>query len=191
MGSTVLDAGTSPVPAVHLYAHCLRDQRGGVALLAINTDRDAAHDLVTPIAAGRYTLTAKDLMETSVDLNGTPLKLGVHDALPEMKGKPALAGAGDAGAGEYYVPGFPERGQCELPVIKQGAVRVYRCQPLPYGRGSDWGRKRRRRRKIKMAADERRSTPISKYGAGARGRGRRSACLHGTDTTRRKPGRYR
>ena len=132
MGSTVLDAGTSPVPAVHLYAHCLRDQRGGVALLAINTDRDAAHDLVTPIAAGRYTLTAKDLMETSVELNGAVLKLGVHDALPELKEQAGTRGPGDAGAGEHYVPRFPERGQCELPVSYTKKKLVGRRKRLPH-----------------------------------------------------------
>lgn len=110
MGSTVLDAGASPAPAVHLYAHCLRDQRGGVALLAINTDRDAAHDLVTPIAAGRYTLTAKDLMETSVELNGSVLKLGVHDALPEMKGKPAPAGPVTLAPASITFLAFPSAG---------------------------------------------------------------------------------
>jgi heparanase len=110
MGSTVLDAGTSPAPAVHLYAHCLRDQPGGVALLAINTDLDAAHDLVTPIPAGRYTLTAKDLMETSVELNGTTLKLGVHDALPELKSKPAPAGPVTLGPASITFLAFPSAG---------------------------------------------------------------------------------
>jgi heparanase 1 len=110
MGSTVLNAGTSPVPAVHLYAHCLRDQPGGVALLAINADRDATHDLVTPIAAGRYSLTARDLMETSVELNGSVLKLGVYDALPEMKGKPAPAGPVTLAPASITFLAFPNAG---------------------------------------------------------------------------------
>jgi heparanase len=42
MGATVLKPGPSPVPSLHLYAHCLRDTPGGVALLAINTDRNAS-----------------------------------------------------------------------------------------------------------------------------------------------------
>ena len=110
MGNTVLNAGTSPVPAVHLYAHCLRDQPGGVALLAINADRDAAHDVVTPIPSGRYTLTAKDLMETSVELNGAALKLGVHDALPEMKSKPAPAGPVTLAPASITFLAFPNSG---------------------------------------------------------------------------------
>jgi hypothetical protein len=110
MGSTVLDAGTSPAPAVHLYAHCLRDERGGVAVLAINTDRDAAHELITPIPGGRYTLTAKDLMETSVELNGAPLKLGVHDALPELKSKAAPAGSMTLAPASITFLAFPSAG---------------------------------------------------------------------------------
>ncbi len=92
MGETVLDAGTAPAPGVHLYAHCLRGHPGGVALLAINADREASHDLSVPIGADRYSLTAKGLLETSVELNGRELKTGAQDALPEMTGEPAHAG---------------------------------------------------------------------------------------------------
>src|SRR5580704_12226203 len=44
MGTTVLDPGLSE-SNLHLYSHCLRGQPGGVALLAINTDRSAAQSL--------------------------------------------------------------------------------------------------------------------------------------------------
>lgn len=43
MGSTVLKLTASSDPNVHLYAQCLRDRPGGVAVLAINADRDATH----------------------------------------------------------------------------------------------------------------------------------------------------
>jgi hypothetical protein len=92
MGTTVLDVGSSPAPAVHLYAHCLRGQPGGVALLAINTDRTASHDLATPIRSERYTLTARNLLDSSVELNGRELKMGPHDGMPEMRGEPAAEG---------------------------------------------------------------------------------------------------
>lgn len=92
MGTTVLDVGSSPAPAVHLYAHCLRGQPGGVALLAINTDRAASHDLATPIRSERYTLTARNLLDSSVELNGRELKMGPHDAMPEIRGEPAAEG---------------------------------------------------------------------------------------------------
>ena len=44
MGTTVLDAGPSPSENLHLYAQCLRGKPGGVTLLAINADREAARD---------------------------------------------------------------------------------------------------------------------------------------------------
>jgi hypothetical protein len=87
MGTTVLDAGPSPSPNLHLYAHCLHNQPGGVALLAINADRTTAQALTIPITAERYTLTAHDLTETHVQLNGTDLELGAGDALPLLKGQ--------------------------------------------------------------------------------------------------------
>ncbi|MGH9695196.1 MAG: hypothetical protein ACRD5Z_13690, partial [Bryobacteraceae bacterium] len=86
MGTTVLDAGNSPAPTLHLYAHCLRGQPGGVAVLAINTDREASQSLEIPTEADRYTLTAQNLSDTSVQLNGTELKLGARDALPQLNG---------------------------------------------------------------------------------------------------------
>jgi heparanase len=92
MGTTVLEAGASPAISLHLYAHCLRGQPGGVALLAINADRAASHEIEVPAAAERYTLTANDLMGTSVELNGSELKLGAEDALPPITGKPTKAG---------------------------------------------------------------------------------------------------
>ena len=92
MGTTVLDAGTSPVATVHLYAHCLRGQSGGVAVLAINTDRQRSHDLAFPLKGESYTLTSKNLMGASVELNGSELKVGAHDVLPEMPGRPTSAG---------------------------------------------------------------------------------------------------
>jgi hypothetical protein len=92
MGTTVLDAGPSPSPNLHLYAHCLRHQPGGVALLAINADRTAAQELDVPTASERYTLTATDLMDNKVELNGNELKLGSNGDLPQLTGKPQSSG---------------------------------------------------------------------------------------------------
>lgn len=88
MGRTVLDAGISPVAAVHLYAHCLPGRPGGVAVLAVNTDRGMAHALAAPPASRSYTLTAKDESGSAVLLNGSELKLGAGDALPSLEGRP-------------------------------------------------------------------------------------------------------
>ncbi|MCX6633157.1 MAG: cellulase family glycosylhydrolase [Candidatus Solibacter sp.] len=92
MDATVLDAGSSGSDSVHLYAHCLRGTNGGVAVLAINTDAGAAHELAIPLQADRYTLTAKDTMDTRVDLNGAELKLTPGGDVPALTGVPAPSG---------------------------------------------------------------------------------------------------
>ncbi len=92
MGATVLDAGPSPSPHLHLYAHCLAGHPGGVALLAINADRSAAHALELPSGSRRYTLSAHDLLDRTVQLNGSDLALGAGDSLPDLPGITAPAG---------------------------------------------------------------------------------------------------
>jgi len=91
MGSTVLDSGVPVRAGLHAYAHCLRDTPGGVALLLINTDRAASETVALPAAAERYTLTSRDLLSRSVELNGKPLALA-GDALPALTGAPVPAG---------------------------------------------------------------------------------------------------
>jgi hypothetical protein len=92
MGTTVLDAGQSPSENLHLYAQCLRGTAGGVTLLAINADESSAQTIAIPTGAERYTLTSADLMSAEVELNGSELKLGAVDALPEQKGTNVHAG---------------------------------------------------------------------------------------------------
>lgn len=92
MGTVVLDPGASPAPSLHLYAHCLRGEAGGVAVLVINADRAASQSLRIPVAAQRYTLTAQDLLKSDVQLNGSELKLGADDALPPLTGLQAPSG---------------------------------------------------------------------------------------------------
>jgi hypothetical protein len=88
MGTTVLDPGSPSAPGLHLYAHCLRSKSGGVALLVINADRAASGTLELPAPAGRYTLTADHLTDTSVRMNGRELRLGAGDELPSLEGEP-------------------------------------------------------------------------------------------------------
>ena len=88
MGTTVLDPGVSASPQLHLYAHCLRGQQGGVALLAINKDRTHAQSLGLSTSASRYTLTAADLTTTNTKLNGRDLRLDAHGELPSLRGEP-------------------------------------------------------------------------------------------------------
>ena len=91
MGTTVLDAVAPIQPGLHLYAHCQRGAPGGVALLVINTDRNAPHWLVLPTASVRYTLDATNLLDEQVRLNGRTLALEPRDKLPTLTGAPTAA----------------------------------------------------------------------------------------------------
>ena len=92
MGTSVLNPGPSPAESLHLYAHCLRNVPGGVALLVINTDRATAQSLELSTQADRYTLTAQDLEDTRVLLNGSELRLSANDDLPPLAGLPTQSG---------------------------------------------------------------------------------------------------
>lgn len=91
MGTIVLDAGPSR-EGLHLYAHSLRGHPGGVALLVINNDKTASQSIELATAAERYTLTAKNLTDRVIQLNGNELKLGPNDALPALKSTPTKPG---------------------------------------------------------------------------------------------------
>ena len=89
MGSVVLDAGEQLDPHTYIYAHCLRDSPGGVAVVALNTHRGATSKLTIPGVSERYTLSAEDSLEThTVLLNGAVLALDEDFGLPELTGKP-------------------------------------------------------------------------------------------------------
>jgi hypothetical protein len=91
MGSTVLDAGASS-EGFHVYAQCLPGQRGGVTVLAINTSRSVPRSLNLPFAAERYTLSARNVDDTSVQLNGKQLATQGNGDLPELQGQRIPAG---------------------------------------------------------------------------------------------------
>jgi heparanase len=91
MGATVLDPHTSPIPNVYVYAHCLQNHPGGVSLLVINADRQQVHEITSPSDAERYTLTAKQLQDTSVQLNGKTLQLR-DDDMPQFLVQSTRAG---------------------------------------------------------------------------------------------------
>ena len=94
MGETVLESGVPVQAGLHVYAHCLRNRPGGVALLAINTDKSTARTLTLP-AAERYTLSAPggNTPARRVHLNGVELALGPNDELPEFKPEATAEGA--------------------------------------------------------------------------------------------------
>lgn len=91
MGTVVLDAGSSR-EGLHLYAHCLRNSSGGVALLAINNSRTASSSIEIPVTSERYTLAADVLESQTMRLNGKPLQLRVGDELPAIIGAREPAG---------------------------------------------------------------------------------------------------
>ena len=68
------------------------DKHGGVTLLAINASRDQSQTVDIASQSKRYTFTATDLLEKTVDLNGGELALGSGDTLPELKGIANRAG---------------------------------------------------------------------------------------------------
>jgi heparanase len=93
MGTTVLDAGDAPrQQGLYLYAHCLRDHPGGSAILAINSDKTTSREIALPAAYTQYTLTASNLMDSSVMLNGVELKLTPSGDLPSLDGIQHKAG---------------------------------------------------------------------------------------------------
>jgi hypothetical protein len=92
MGTTVLDSGVPVREGLHLYAHCLAGQSGGVTLLAINNSRSRAESIEVPMAARRYTLAAQKPEDEQVLLNGRPLKAAADGGLPPLEGQDVPAG---------------------------------------------------------------------------------------------------
>ena len=86
MGRTVLDANSGPAKSTHVYAQCMKEQPGGVTLLALNLSRTEAQAFDVAGSAMRYTLTAPDLMSHTVKLNGRELALVGEGDLPELTG---------------------------------------------------------------------------------------------------------
>ena len=92
MGMAVLDPHVSAPPDVYVYAQCNEAQPGGVTLLVINAERQRSFDLNLPTVSERYKLTAKQLEDTTVELNGKALRLNTSGDLPQLKGEPVEAG---------------------------------------------------------------------------------------------------
>jgi hypothetical protein len=97
MGSTVLDPsiagpGSPSDSSLRVYAQCLPEKKGGVAILALNTDQHSPRTLSLPRAADRYTLTASELTSTTVLLNGTALRADADGSLPPLHAEHVRAG---------------------------------------------------------------------------------------------------
>ena len=91
MGTVVLDPGTSSQPGLLLYAHNMPGHAGGVTVLAINLNKEHV-SIDIPKASEQYALTASDLQDSQVLLNGSELKLGENDELPALKGNSIKSG---------------------------------------------------------------------------------------------------
>lgn len=87
MGTSVLDPGVRKDTSLRIYAHCMKDKKGGVALLALNADTHVQQTITVPPGGDRYTLSAADLKSTKVWLNGTELQAGSDGSIPEFKGQ--------------------------------------------------------------------------------------------------------
>jgi heparanase len=92
MGATVLDSGIPIAEGQHVYAHCLRDVPGGVALLVINNDRASPRTLAVGTSGLRYTLSATPLQSRAVSLNALELRMGADGELPPLTGVKFPAG---------------------------------------------------------------------------------------------------
>jgi len=92
MGTTLLDPQISPTPNLYVYGHCLRNHSGGVALLVINADAQQVHEVTLVPEAERYTLTAVQLQDRAVQLNGKTLQLNSDGDVPELVGQRTRSG---------------------------------------------------------------------------------------------------
>jgi heparanase 1 len=87
MGTTVLDSQISVPANTYVYSQCLKGESGGVTLLIINAAGQHSFNLDLPAASESYTLTAKKLEDTTVELNGKPLRLSSSGDLPQFGGE--------------------------------------------------------------------------------------------------------
>jgi hypothetical protein len=92
MGTTILKPKSAPAEDLRVYAQCLKDVRGGVTIPAINANRNETKSLAVTSRSERYTMTAPQLEDSQVELNGKELKLGGNDSLPELSGVANAAG---------------------------------------------------------------------------------------------------
>ena len=92
MGTTVLKPDINAPANVYVYAHCLRNRPGGVAVLVVNADRQKGSEINFSSEAERYILTAHQLEDTTIQLNGASLQLNSADDVPQLSGEVVRAG---------------------------------------------------------------------------------------------------
>ena len=94
MGTTVYDSGEALREGAHVFAHSRRDGKPGVVYLILNNSTTGSTRVELPKEAQRYTLAGQDgnLRATVMTLNGRPLALGAHNALPTLEPEAQPAG---------------------------------------------------------------------------------------------------
>jgi hypothetical protein len=92
MGTTVLNPQAPAGAPVRVYAQCMRNVPGGVAIVAMNTDAKAKHSIAISSPAERYTLTSDALTSNAVSLNGVVLKANEDGSLPALNNQHVDAG---------------------------------------------------------------------------------------------------
>ena len=92
MGDVVLDPGTPKNESLRVYAQCAKDGKGGVAVVALNTDTKQEQMLTLPQAAESFTLTAANLTSANVLLNGTEIQAEADGSVGALKAEHLKAG---------------------------------------------------------------------------------------------------
>ena len=92
MGRVVLDPGAPSDQSLRIFAQCMKETKGGVTLLALNTSTQNELTLSIPTDGFRYTLTAAELASDQVLLNGTELRTAPDGSLPVISGQRVKAG---------------------------------------------------------------------------------------------------
>lgn len=85
MGSTVLVAPTSPAPELRLFAHCLKGQKGGISLLALNTG-SASLSLKVGDKATAWVMTGLPVDTRTIKINGGEPTIDENGALLGLDG---------------------------------------------------------------------------------------------------------
>jgi heparanase len=85
MGTTVLASPKSPAPELRLFAHCLKGQKGGVGLLALNTG-SAVQSLKVGDKATAWLMTGEPIDTRAVKVNGAEPSLDAKGALKGLDG---------------------------------------------------------------------------------------------------------
>ncbi len=92
MGDVVLDPGTPKNQSLRIFAHCSKEGKGSVTLVALNTDAAGEQMLTIPANYTKLVLTAPDLASDRVLLNGKELKAGADGSIDLPKAESAKKG---------------------------------------------------------------------------------------------------